>query len=179
MADCYVGEIRMFGGSYAPSNWALCNGQTLAVSDYPQLYSLIGTTYGGSGGVTFCVPDLRGALPIGQGQGSGLTPRTLGQRIGTDSVTLTETQMPSHNHSVTIASQTASSLSPAGAYYAVPNTSGSVTGLYMEASSTLTTTTLNAAVLEDTGNTYPHYNVMPCLPINYIIALAGDYPVRP
>ena len=98
MTQPYVGEIRMFGGNFAPSSWAFCNGQTLAISQYQVLFTLIGTTYGGNGTTTFNLPNLQGQLAVGMGQGPGLSNYPIGQTGGVESVTLTTANMAAHNH---------------------------------------------------------------------------------
>src|ERR1700758_3405683 len=100
MAQPYVGEIRMFAGNFAPAGWMFCEGQLLPISENETLFQLIGTTYGGDGETTFALPDLRGRVPIHMGQGSGLTPRTIGDAGGAETVTLTVAQMPVHHHIV-------------------------------------------------------------------------------
>ena len=95
-----IGEVSIFGGNFAPSGWEFCDGQLLAISQYQSLFSILGTTYGGDGRMTFGLPDLRGRTAIGEGSGPGLTPRPLGQKIGVEAVTLTEGQLPAHNHSL-------------------------------------------------------------------------------
>jgi microcystin-dependent protein len=101
MGDQYLGEIRMVGFNFAPQGWALCNGQTLAISTNNALFALLGTTYGGNGTTTFNLPDLQGRLPLHAGSGAGLPVYTLGQKAGTPSVTLTQQQMPQHTHVAT------------------------------------------------------------------------------
>jgi microcystin-dependent protein len=96
----FIGEIRMFGGTFAPRGWALCDGQLLSISTYTSLFSILGTTYGGDGRTTFALPDLRGRAPIHAGTGPGLSPKTLGQKGGTQTETLSIVQMPSHNHTI-------------------------------------------------------------------------------
>src|SRR6185437_6635000 len=98
MSDYFVGEIRMFGGNFAIKNWAFCNGQFMSIAQNQALFSLIGTTYGGDGVRTFALPDLRGRLPIGQGQGIGLSPRTMGENAGSEQVTVLLNEMPLHSH---------------------------------------------------------------------------------
>src|SRR6184192_3902770 len=98
MAQPYVGEIRMFGGNFAPVDWAFCNGQLLPISEYETLFALIGTTYGGDGVTTFALPDLRGRLPLGQGQGLGLSAYALGQLSGSENVTVLTSQLVAHAH---------------------------------------------------------------------------------
>ena len=111
--DGFIGEIRMFAGNYAPQNWALCDGSQLPISGNEALFSLIGTSYGGDGISTFALPDLRGRIPICQGQGNGLTPRVLGQSFGAEGVALGLSEMPSHTHALSAGAQ-ASAASPQG-----------------------------------------------------------------
>src|SRR5262245_26202423 len=98
MSDPFIAEIKMFGGNFAPLGWATCDGQLLPISQYTALFSLLGTTYGGDGVTNFALPDLRGRVPMHPGQGPGLSPRTLGEKAGTETVTLTTAQLPAHNH---------------------------------------------------------------------------------
>jgi microcystin-dependent protein len=100
--DAYLGEIRMFSGTFAPAGWQMCNGQLLPISQYTALFSIVGTTYGGNGTQTFSLPDLRGRVPVHQGQGIGTGNYVLGENGGTESVTLTTTQMPAHTHLVNV-----------------------------------------------------------------------------
>ena len=100
MSEPFLGEIKMFGGNFAPRGYALCNGQLLAIQQNTALFALLGTTYGGNGQTTFALPDLRGRVPMSSGQGPGLTSRTLGEMSGSENVTLLSNQMPAHNHSV-------------------------------------------------------------------------------
>ena len=102
MSSYYVGEIRMFGGNFAPANWAFCNGQLLQISQYDVLFSLIGTTYGGDGQQTFALPDLQGRTPVSEGQGTGLTNRNIGESSGTEEVTLIQQQILGHSHALNV-----------------------------------------------------------------------------
>ncbi len=166
----YVGEIKMFCGN--PSlltGWAVCNGALLSISSYEVLYNLLGTTFGGNGITTFALPDLRGRVPIGAGQGPGLTNRILGEMGGEENVTLTTNEIPGHNHIVQVSSQVGTTKSPAGNYIAanlegVPQFGSGVTEA-MSASGTY-----------NTGGSQPHPNMPPYLAINYIISLFGVYP---
>ena len=170
MSEAYLGEIRMFGGSYAPQNWAPCDGRLLSIADYDALYYLLGTAYGGDGVSTFGLPDLRGRLPIGMGQGPGLTRRVLGQSLGEESVTLTLAQAPAHTHAFA-AGGAPSSASPQNL---VPATS---TGLNLYASAAAPSAWLAPGTVETVGGAaQPHDNVMPSLAVGFIIALAGIYP---
>lgn len=176
MVDCYVGEIRMFGGNYAPEGWALCDGSLLSISTYGTLYSLIGTTYGGDGVNNFKLPDLRGRIPIGQGTGMGLTPRTLAQSFGAESVALAPAEAPAHTHAVTAGGAAAAAdptnqfpgiLSNATLYYKAPLPNPPPT-----------TGILDRAAVSVTGQSLPHQNIMPSLCVTFIIALNGIYPDR-
>ena len=112
MAEPFVGEIRIFAGNYAPVDWYLCEGQLLDIASNQVLYALLGTVYGGNGVTTFGLPDLRGKLPIGQGTGTGLTPRILGQTPGSAQVTLNQGQLPEHNHVINAVTTTATTATP-------------------------------------------------------------------
>ncbi|KRS10186.1 hypothetical protein XM53_22310, partial [Roseovarius atlanticus] len=102
MADPFIGQIVLFGGNFAPRNWAFCDGQLVAISQNSALFSILGTTYGGDGRTTFGLPDLRGRVPIGPRQGPGLTFYREGQKGGAEDVTLTQAEMPSHSHATNV-----------------------------------------------------------------------------
>jgi microcystin-dependent protein len=176
MSDQFYGEIRMFGGNYAPQDWALCNGQALQISQYSTLYSLIGTTYGGDGVTTFNLPDLRGRVPIHMGTGSGLTPRTIAQSIGAESVTVTADTLPSHAHTLYAGSATGTLYDPAGNILA-----GCTTTNVLQSYTTTNATpiAMNPAAIQSSGSSQAHSNMMPTLCINFIIALEGYFPQRP
>src|SRR6478672_6336150 len=110
----FIGDIYIFAGDFAPRGWAFCDGQLLAIAQNQALFSILGTTYGGNGQTTFALPDLRGRAPIGQGQGPGLTPITLGEQAGTESVTVLSSQMPAHNHTLNCDTNAASVGVPTG-----------------------------------------------------------------
>jgi microcystin-dependent protein len=181
--DPYVGEIRMFAGTYAPVGWALCDGSLLNVSQYEVLFSLLGTTWGGNGSTNFGLPDLRGRLPVGQGQGAGLTNQILGPGSGTETVTLTQAMMPAHNHPFNASSAAATATVPGSALtFATANytPAGSYTPkAYVPYAAANTTDTLAAATISQAGQSQAHNDVMPSLVINYIIATTGIYPSRP
>lgn len=173
MSECFTGEIRMFGGTFAPMDWAFCDGSTLQISQYDVLYSLIGTTYGGDGTTNFKLPDLRGRLPIHMGQGPDLTSRVLGQSFGTETVTLDSTNIPSHNHLIN-AGAPATTAAPSGNYL------GDSVGLSLYSAATADSLMNPVAVGMSAGSpALPHANVMPCQCVNFIIALNGIYPQRP
>src|SRR5580700_9938298 len=116
MAEAYLGELRLFPYNFAPSGWAMANGQTLSIAQNTALFSLLGTTYGGNGTTTFQLPDLRGRVPVSMGQGVGLSPYVLGETLGVETVTLQVSQMPEHNHNVNATSAKANQASPIGHY---------------------------------------------------------------
>jgi microcystin-dependent protein len=172
MGSPYVGEIRMFGGSFAPAGWAMCQGQLMPISQNETLFNLIGTTYGGDGQETFALPNLAGRAPLHQGQGPGISQNyTIGEAAGVESVTLTTQQMPQHNHTV-VASQ-----DPATQTTASGNVTASTNQLkiYDEASVSKFFAT-NA--LQPAGGNQPHENMQPYLVITFIISLFGVFPTQ-
>jgi microcystin-dependent protein len=172
----YLGEIRLFGGNFAPANWHLCDGGLLSISNYSTLYALIGTTYGGDGQTTFAVPDLRGRFPVNQGTGAGLSSYVIGQASGSETVTLLETQIPSHSHSLIAQATAATTSQPSNALLAQPEQSEL---LYLDPTGiTPNDVTLALDTVQPSGNTLQHDNIMPTLAATYIIALAGIFPSR-
>lgn len=181
MADAYLGEIRAFGGNYAPEGWALCDGTILPISGNEALYSLLGNVYGGSSPNNFALPDLRGKVPISQGQGASLTARTVGQTGGSETVTLTTSQLPAHNHTFTVSTVTnpASVTTPTSSTFlgSLSSPTGTVIGYISSTVSNVTPEPLNnAAVSISAGGSQPHENRMNYVAITYIICLAGLYP---
>ncbi len=168
MSSPYIGEIRMFGGNFAPVGWALCDGQSLAISQNDVLFQLIGTTYGGDGQTTFNLPDLRGRLPIHQGQGAGLSNRLIGESSGVESVTLTVNQIPSHIHAAQAQSATGNQPSPSGNVWAASSLN--------QFSSSPANVTMHPSSIGADGGSQPHDNFMPYLCVNFIIALFGVFP---
>jgi microcystin-dependent protein len=171
MSDQYVGEISMFGGTFAPVGWAFCNGQLLQISEYDALFTLIGTTYGGDGQSTFALPDLQGRLPVhaGRSSASGMT-YVLGQKAGDESVTLTYNQMPAHTHIPNSSSLEGTSSSPENAFWAT-----SSKNQYSDAEPNAQ---LNPAAIGVTGGSQPHDNMMPYTALSFIIALNGIWPTQ-
>jgi microcystin-dependent protein len=177
MSQPYVGEIRMFGGSFAPQGWAFCNGATMPISSNDTLFNLIGTTYGGDGQNTFGIPDLQGRVPVHQGQGPGLSNYIIGQKGGVESVTLTTQQIPSHSHRPIADGNPGTTGAPANAYFAK---TGSVT-VYTVPNDPNNPDppnfrNMNPACLMQQGGNQPHENMQPFVVINYIISLFGIYP---
>jgi microcystin-dependent protein len=170
MTQPYIGEIRMFGGNFAPYGWAFCNGALQSISQNDTLYNLIGTTYGGDGQQTFALPDLQGHIPIHQGQGNGLSTYVLGQKAGSETVTLTSSQLPSHPHTAMGSATGTQQTNPANATWGnnqLPNTFGPGTSA---------NGTMNMGSTSMTGNSQPHDNLIPFLVVSFIIALTGIYP---
>jgi microcystin-dependent protein len=177
MSDFYVGEIRIFAGDYAPDGWAICNGSTLSISGNEALYSLIGTTYGGDGVSNFKLPDLRGRLPVGEGQGAGLSNHPVGSYFGAESVALTSVQMPAHSHNFNATSAPANSLAPTPAGTMTLGAAPAGSYLYENgAQSGDTAFNFPADAMTQSGQGTAHENRMPVLAINYIIAITGTYP---
>ena len=174
MSDPFVGEIKMFGGNFAPRGFAMCDGQLLAVNQNDALFSLLGTIYGGDGRTTFGLPDLRGRVPINWGTGPGLLPIRLGQTIGTETNTLTTTQVPTHTHEMTGTSNPAGDSSPEDN---LPATLAGV-NLYRSDGSGLASMDEDMLAENTNGGNQSHNNVMPFLCIHFIIALIGIYPSR-
>lgn len=175
MSDPYLGEIRMFAGNYAPENWHFCDGSLLNISDYNALFALIGTTYGGNGSTTFGLPDLRGRLPIGQGQGPGLTNRILGQSGGSETVRLAEAEMPTHKHTVNASAATGTQANPKNGVWA----SLAAANQYITSAEIISpsvTHAMNSAAVGSSGGGAAHDNMMPAFPLSFIIALQGEYP---
>ncbi len=171
--EAFTGEIRMVGFNYAPEGWLLCQGQVLQISQYTALFTLLGVQFGGDGISTFALPDLRGRVPIGMGQGSGLTARTIGAKDGAESVTLTTAQMPQHNHSISADSNPGTTETPAVNTVPAKNSAG------IPQYGTNLNTTFAANTVGTAGNNLPHNNMPPFSVVNYIICADGLWPVRP
>ena len=172
MTEPFFGEIRMFAGNFAPRSWAFCDGQLLAVSQNDALFSLFGTIYGGDGRTTFGLPDLRGRVPIHQGSGPGLTPRQLGAKSGSETVTLSSNEVASHSHGWNASQDAAADKSPAGKWTAT------ATGTNLYGAGTPLRPMDSAAIKPHAGGGGSHPNVMPFLCIHFIVALTGTYPSR-
>lgn len=164
MAQPYVGEIRMFAGNFAPAGWMMCDGALLPISENETLFQLIGTTYGGDGQSTFQLPDLRGRLPMHQGNGF-----IQAESSGTESVTITTQQLPTHNHAMLGSTDIANSPNPGTNVVA---RSGQV-NMFINSDPTIA---MAATFLGADGGSQPHTNMQPYLCINFIISLFGIYP---
>jgi microcystin-dependent protein len=167
--DPILGTIIMFAGNFEPRGWAFCNGQTLGIAQNSALFSLLGTMYGGDGVTTFQLPDLRGRVPMHPGNGNGLTPRVQGEMPGTETVTLTQAQMPQHSHDLNVSNIPGDNDRPSGDYLArsqIYSANGTVLA------------TLNPLTLSAAGGNQPHANIQPSLCVQFIIALEGIFPSR-
>lgn len=180
----FIGEIIMFGGNFAPRGWALCDGQLLPISQNSALFSILGTTYGGDGRTTFALPDLRGRAALHPGSAPGLTPRRLGEKLGTETNTLQTANLPAHNHSgsVQVSSANATkSAAEAGDSIAAPGTGSSRSFTPTEGfNSAAPNVKLGGATVatNNTGGGQSVNNMQPSLGVNFIIALQGTYPSR-
>ena len=173
----YLAQIIMFAGNFAPRSWAFCQGQILSIAQNTALFSLLGTTYGGNGQTTFGLPDFRGRVPVGTGQGPGLPSIDLGEQSGTPTTTLLITNMPAHNHTATVnvgvSDANASSTegdgkilgAPAANIFAPANTAaGNMGGV--------------SATIGIAGGSQPFNNMQPYIGMNYVICISGIFPSR-
>ena len=176
MSYPFVGEIRMFGFGRTPQGWQPCDGRLLPIAEYELLYNLIGTTYGGDGMNTFALPDLRGRVPLHQGQGPGLpSNRSLGERAGTETVTLATPQIPAHTHSMIATTAAATSLTP-GPTQLPAAVSGDT--FYVGTIAGNNAVAMSPQMIAGTGGSQPHENCMPTLTVQYCIAWAGIFPTQ-
>ncbi len=176
MSEPFVAEIRIFPFNFAPRGWAFCDGQILPLAQNTALFSLLGTTYGGNGQSNFALPNLRGRLPLAQGQGPGLSERTLGESGGSETVALLPQQMPAHSHALQ-ASASASSGSPVGAAMAPALSAGNLP-VPMYRSGTTSRVAMAGDAVAPAGGSQPHNNMPPYLTLNFCIALQGVFPPR-
>ncbi len=164
----FIGEIRAFAGTYAPDGWNFCDGSILLSNDYPELYSLIGTTYGSQTAIDFKLPDLRGQIPIGTGLGKGLSSFAIGDKGGSEYVTLTTSHIPSHTHSVNVSTNGNTVTSPSENTFLseMYSPGGSVVG-YTPGTITAPVAVLKSATIAPNGGSQPHDNLMPCTPVGF------------
>lgn len=176
--DPFIGEIMLFAGNYCPRGYMLCNGALLPIAQYQALFSIIGTYYGGNGQTTFALPDLRSRVPVGYGQGVGLTLRNIGQTGGTENETLNPLQIPQHTHAITVtqpaSTAAATKGTPAGTIPAVPERS---VAAYTDAAADTALRAPTATASVNNGG-QPHNNMPPFLTLQYCIAVEGLYPSR-
>lgn len=174
MADPFVAEIRIFPFNFAPKGWAWCDGQLMPLSQNTALFSLLGTTYGGNGKSNFALPDLQGRAPMHPGQGPGLSLHDLGETGGSETVTLLESEMPAHSHSLRASIDDADLRIPAATRSLAKSSGGS---LYSSTTSQGLTGAAPSA-LSPAGGDAPHNNLMPFLTFYFCIALQGVFPPR-
>lgn len=173
MADPFVAEIRIFGFNFAPTGWAQCNGQLLPLSQNTALFSLLGTTYGGDGKSTFALPNLQGSAPMHPGQGPGLSLHDLGETGGSETVTLLQSEIPAHSHTLRASSDPADVQQPSPTRSLARSAPGFA---YIPDNPNAT---LAPQALAPAGGDQPHNNLMPYLTLNFCIALQGIFPARP
>ena len=171
MADAFTGEIRVFGFTFPPYQWALCDGSLVPIQQNNALFTIIGTTYGGNGSSNFALPNLSGNFPMHFGQGPGLSSRSLGEAGGSPTVTLLSSQMPAHTHMITAGNQgNAASATASGSVIL----GSAPTRPYASAQSQ--PVAMNSQAIGITGNTQAHENMPPYLAMNFCICLFGEFP---
>ena len=171
-AEPFIGQISIYAFNFAPRGWMPCDGRLLPIAQYQALFALIGTTYGGDGRTTFALPDLRGRIVVGAGNGPGLTPRTIGEMSGTETNTLLISNLPPHNHSINAVSTEGNQNSP------TENLPADTKTLDKEYSNAAANTTMKTSMVGNTGNGTPVNNMQPYLSIGYYIATEGIFPSR-
>lgn len=174
MSDPYVGHITMFSGTYVPAGYAECNGQYLTIVGNEALYSVVGTQFGGDGITNFALPDFRGRIPVGVGDGPGLDPIDYGQRAGVEAVTLQPNQMPAHTHLLAASKNGATTGTPGGNLFSVMDASATERAYHGSPADL----TANPVTIGSTGSSQSHTNLMPYMVVRFIIALKGVYPTR-
>lgn len=182
MADPFLGQITLLACNFPPYNWMMCQGQLLPIRQYSALFSLLGTAYGGDGQNTFGLPDLRGRVPIGQGQGPGLENYTMGETGGIEGVTLTTATIPPHNHGLQAYTGTGTTVTPTGALTAEGVAKGGHSGstkMYLYNSAAPNVALAMRQVNPATGGNLSHNNLQPLLALNWCISLGGIFPSRP
>lgn len=173
--DPFVAEIRIFPFNFAPKGWAFCDGQLLPLSQNTALFSLLGTTYGGDGKSNFALPNMQGNAPMHPGQGPGLSLHDLGETGGSETVTLLESEMPSHNHNIATHNLDAGGLQNPGPTALLAK---SAQGNAYQSNTTANLTQLALQAISPAGGSFPHNNMMPYLTLNFCIALQGVFPPR-
>ena len=172
--DPFVAEIRIFPFNFAPKGWALCNGQLIPISQNTALFSLLGTTYGGNGQTNFALPDMQGNVPMHPGQGPGLSLHDLGETGGSETVTLLQSEIGAHSHTMKASSTDGLSPTPVANVAAAP---GADRDLFWYKDGAVNAQ-MNGNASGIAGGSQPHNNLMPYLTLNYCIALQGVYPPR-
>ncbi|MEA5005804.1 hypothetical protein SDC9_160773 [bioreactor metagenome] len=177
----FIGEIRAFAGTYAPQGWHFCDGSMLPINSYKELYALIGTTYGYQTANDFKLPDLRGQIPIGIGQGPGLSSFVIGNNGGFENVTLTTDQIPNHTHLVSVSTSDNTITTPSTKAFLskMYSPGGSVVG-YTPGTITTPVAVMDSSTIAQSGGSQQHSNLMPCTPVSFIICTNNNiYPPTP
>jgi microcystin-dependent protein len=177
MATPFIAQVTLFPFNFAPKGWATCSGQLLPISQNTALFSLIGTFYGGDGRSTFALPDLRGRVPNGMGQGPGLSPYDIGEVAGAESVTVLVSQLPAHSHALQATSAAGTTNSPSNALLA-QGVGGSSRGRFTVNTYASSGTSATLTPLPPVGGNLPHNNMQPSWVLNWCIALQGIFPAR-
>jgi len=170
MSDQFLAEVRIFPFFFAPTGWAFCDGQLMPISQNTALFSLLGTYYGGDGKSTFALPDLQGSAPMQTGQGQGLSERFLGEMSGVESITLLQSEIPVHTHTMQSSNDDVNNINPGGRYYGRGNPVFSPPSALGQ---------LAVQCVAPAGGGLPHNNMQPYLTLNFCIALQGIFPQRP
>jgi microcystin-dependent protein len=179
MSNQFVAEIRIFAGNFAPTGWALCNGQLMPISQNTALFSLLGTFYGGDGKSTFALPNLQGSAPLQQGEGPGLTLRFQGDTGGAQAVTLIQSEMPAHSHGVQGVNSSGNANTPANNAWASAHGGKTPFKIYSPSGQQPgSNVTMSPLSISASGGSLPHNNMPPYLGLNFIIALQGIFPPR-
>jgi microcystin-dependent protein len=180
MVEEYLGAVKIFAGDYAILNYAMCQGQTMSIAQNNALFALLGTTYGGNGISTFMLPNLQSALPLGWGNGQGLTPRVIGETGGVENVTVLSNAVPSHTHLFNASSNPTTTNSAGPTVLLGTLNAATDGGFYVTPSQTVIPdlVSLNTTAVSSVGGNQPHNNIQPSMGINYIICLAGIFPSR-
>jgi|RhiMetdeSRZDD1v2_1073273.scaffolds.fasta_scaffold26662_6 microcystin-dependent protein len=173
-----IGTVFLFAGNFAPRGYMLCQGQLMSIAQNTALFSILGTTYGGDGQTTFALPDLRGRVPMGTGQGPGLNNYILGEETGTENVTLLSTQMPQHSHNMMVSTSNANSPQATNNYLAVANGDFQGDNVTVNTYNGTPNAALGGNSIGIAGGSQPHENLQPSLVMNYIIAIEGIFPSR-
>ena len=172
MSEPFLAQIQIFGFNFAPQGWAFCNGQILSISQNTALFSLLGTLYGGNGTSNFALPNLQSRVAIGQGNGSGLTPRVVGEQGGEEFVTVLANQIPGHTHPARCNSAMGTSYDPTNQVWSQD------AGGNQEYGSTLAAGAMAPNAVQPAGGGGTHNNIQPFLALNFCIALQGIFPAR-
>jgi len=174
----FIGQVVLFAGNFAPRGWQLCQGQLLSISQNAALFSILGTTYGGNGQTTFALPDLRGRVAVGNGQGPGLSNWILGESQGVENVSLLVTEMPAHNHVLQVSGGEADTATAGNNYLASANGTFGPDPVTVNTYNGSPSATLAVNSLTVSGGSQPHENIQPSLCLNYIICTEGIFPSR-